>query len=107
MGHAAELLVKAAAQYSGWRASFPPQSQLRAGGPAVARSAMWDGCADATHDAGEVGKVAIIKGVAEHSLQESVVALAGLRGHGPASWGDGGERGAGVAGVGVAADEPG
>ena len=36
--------------------------------------------ADPAHDASEVGEIAVVKHVAEHVLQEVVVALAGLPG---------------------------
>ena len=39
------------------------------------------GGADPAHDAGKVGEIAVVKPVAEHVLQEVVVALAGLLGH--------------------------
>ena len=37
--------------------------------------------ADPAHDASKVGEIAVVKRVAEHVLQEIVVALAGLPGH--------------------------
>jgi hypothetical protein len=37
--------------------------------------------ADPAHDASKVGEIAVVKRVAEHVLQEVVVALAGLPGH--------------------------
>lgn len=52
------------------------------GGPAAGGcSALPDGCADAAHDASEVGEVAAVERVCERALQEIVMALAGSRGY--------------------------
>ena len=59
------------------------------------------------HDPSQVGEVAIVERVAERSLEEGVMVVAGPTDDGPAPGGDGGEGRAGVVGIRVTTDEAG